>query len=131
MSSSQPQSGLNELTTIQDLVDRDLSGYQIKEMYEIYQMDEEERTKSRVVGYYHNKDIVDAYLDLKRGNGPRFGLYPVFVLYSGSKGFLIDGKESVEINGDQELLNTIRQETVGVLPDSVRNVLGLNDQADG
>lgn len=107
---------------LKELIGKDLQGYTIEELYEVYKMDNDGR-KLQSVGYFRQEFIAKAFAGVQV-DAPWHKVQRAFVLTNGTDGFLMTG-QSVTLFSDEQATLDIRNAAKAKLTEAEQRVLGL------
>lgn len=107
-----------------DLIGRDLSGFKIVKMAEVYSLDEDGR-KSISLGFFRDQDIASAFAEVQNDGVTHHRMGYAFILTDGNVGCVIGEQEPVKLFNDEEEVPIIRQKVIDKLSPAERKILGL------
>lgn len=107
---------------LKELIGKDLQGYAIEELYEVYRVNEDGK-KFRSIGYFRSGDIATAFAG-NQTDAVWHKTAKAFVLTNGTDGFLMTG-QPVKLLGDEQAMLDIRNAAKAKLTEAEQRVLGL------
>jgi hypothetical protein len=105
-----------------DLVGKDLQGYSVQKLHEVYRVNEDGR-KAQSIGYFRSEIIAKAFAE-HQTDASWHRTAEAFVLTDGKDGFLLTG-ESVTLLDDEQASLDARNAAVSKLTAAERTLLGL------
>lgn len=110
---------------ISELINKDLNGFTIIKMTEVYLVDEDGRMYDSL-GYFRNQDVAEAFAESQK-DADRHKTRQALVLTNGIIGYTIEDQTSVSLFDDDAEKKKIRDEAVAKLGTATRKVLGLGN----
>lgn len=107
------------------LVGKDLSGYRILLMTEVYRIDSDGR-KSESFGFFKNADIATAFAESQK-DANWYKTCTCLILTDGVDGYKIDEQSPVKLFDDEAEALAIRKKVLAKLSPSDRKILGFRD----
>ena len=107
---------------IKELIKKDLKGFQIIEMTEVYRVDVDGR-KVVSVGFFKDPDIAAAFVGIQDDTN-WIKTEKALVLTDGTVGYVISEKDPVKLFDDVEEALDIRNKAIANLNPAVRKLLG-------
>ncbi len=107
---------------LRELVGRELTGYVVEELHEVFQTDDDGR-KSKSIGYFRSESIATAFAGIQT-DAPWHKVQKAFVLTNGTDGFLMTG-QSVTLLSDEQATLDVRNAAKAKLTEAEQRVLGL------
>lgn len=109
---------------IQEWVNKDLKGFKILEMTEVYGVDFDGR-KSVSVGFFKDQDFAKAFAGMKNGEGGLYRTEKAMVLTNGTIGYVINNREPVKLLNEKTEKVAITKNALSKLSPEERKILGL------
>jgi len=106
-----------------DLVGKDLSGFKIVEMTEVYNSNEDGRRTSSV-GFFKDSDIAKAFAG-SQTDSFFFKTQTKLVLTDGKVGYVIDKVDSVTLFDDEKVVLTIKENALKKLTPAERKIFSM------
>jgi Xaa-Pro aminopeptidase len=108
---------------LRDLVGKDLSGWKIVEMTEVYSVDEDGR-KGKSLGYFRDPTVAEAFAGDADSNWHKTALARVLLNDKGETGFLFsENQDPVKLFKDEEEVARLRQAAIAKLSSAERTLL--------
>ncbi|KKR48588.1 MAG: hypothetical protein UT86_C0004G0074 [Candidatus Magasanikbacteria bacterium GW2011_GWC2_40_17] len=108
---------------LKQLTGKDLKGFQILLMAEVYKKNEDGR-KTGSVGFFKNPAIAQAFVG-EQNDAPWHGIAGVYVLTNGKVGYVLDTGEKVTFFDDEQEAVRLRQKILEKLTPGQRALLGV------
>lgn len=106
--------------SIDGLIGKDLKGYTISEMTEVYRVNEDGR-KIGTVGFFKKSDVAAAFAEAEDEHYLGTGL--AFVLTNGTTGFVIGEPEMVKLFDDEAEALRLKEKAIASLSPAQRRLL--------
>lgn len=110
-------------TKVNMLVGKDLKGFKIIEMTEVYRVDDDGRRTSSL-GFFKSKVIAEAFAGMQR-DANYHKSKQALVLTDGIIGYVIEEQEIVKLFDDEDEAVEIKKKALAKLSPAERRLLGL------
>lgn len=112
--------------SLDDLVGYDLKRFTIREMLEVFHVDERgiRSGSDSSVGFFHSRHVGEAFAEL-HSSKDYYSTRTALVLTDGVVAFVLDSHEPVKMFNDEEETLKLREEALKKLTPSERAILGL------
>jgi hypothetical protein len=108
---------------LKELIGKDLKGFQIVSMTEVYKTDYDER-KTSSLGFFKSQDIAEAFAGLQV-DANYHKTSPVLVLTDGAVGYVVEEQKPVNFFDDEAEQLRLREKIADKLTLAERKILGL------
>lgn len=110
---------------IKKLVGKDLRGFKVVEMTEVYLVDYDGR-KSRSLGFFKDPDIASAFAGVQI-DASMHKTGQALVLTNGTVGYVIEDQKPVKFFDDEMEMLEIKRKAIAKLSPAERKLLGFGD----
>ena len=111
------------MANIQDLTGKDLSGFKIMEMTQIFRVNEDGQ-KTVTLGVFKDPIIAKAFAEAQK-DASWHRIEKVMVLTDGNTGYVIGQQESIKLFNDETEAVALKEKAIAKLSESDRLLLGL------
>ncbi len=111
------------MNNISELAGKDLNGFKVIEMTEVYRMDVDGR-KTASLGFFKDPNIAGAFAGAQK-DANYHKTHTVFVLTNGEVGYVIETQESVKLFDDEKEAVDLRKKAIEKLSPNERKLLGF------
>lgn len=109
--------------TIQELIGKNLSGFQIIKMAEVYRVDDDGR-KTKSLGFFRDPDIAEAYAGAQP-DARWHKTEEAVVLTDGSVGYVLEEQDPANIFDDEMIASELKEQILDKLTPAERKLFGL------
>lgn len=119
------EEGKRVTAKLQEIAGKDLKGWQVIQMYEVYKTDDDGR-RVATVGFFRSEEIATAFAGNQR-DAAWHKVGQTMVLTNGQIGFQIDQYKPVKLFDEEEEVLRVRNAALAKLSPSERKLLGFGE----